>query len=120
MSHPASGVSGNRRPPECFDVSVHRALPPSQHSQHGNNRDRYAKDEITAGFEGASQIRNTRGGERDRSNARQILVMVRDKGVTKCVEHDEAQDWAECRDEKQCGDFQAASGVAPDEEDRRA
>src|SRR5437870_11599338 len=112
MSHPTSGVSCNRRSPECSDVSVHCALPPSQNSQYGNDGNRCAIDEITACFKSVSQTRYTCGSQRDWPDASHILVMVRDKCVTKCIEHDEAQDWAECCDEKQCGDFQAASDVA--------
>jgi len=54
VSHPAGGVSCQRRPPERFDVSIHRALPPSQHRQGRNHGDRRAKDQTTAPFESAS------------------------------------------------------------------
>ena len=41
VSHPASGVSGQRRAPQRFDVSVHRTLSPREYRQH-HHHDQHA------------------------------------------------------------------------------
>ena len=50
VRHPASWISYKRCPPKRFNVTVHRALSPSQHRQHHNNAERRAKDQFTASF----------------------------------------------------------------------
>ena len=97
MSHPAIRVSGNCRPPESFNVSVHRALAPSKQRKHRNNTNRCTEDEMTTFFERGSQSCDTCGSERNWTDAGQVLVMVRDKGVAERIEHDEADNRTERR-----------------------
>src|SRR5438477_12197361 len=100
MSHPATRVSGNRGPPERFNVSVHRALAPGEHGKRRNNTNCRAEDEMTTLFERSSQSCDTGGRKRDWTDAGQVLIMVRHKGVAKCVEHDETDYRAERRYKK--------------------
>src|SRR5207244_13446838 len=119
VRHPASWISYKRCPPKRFNVTVHRALPPSQHRQHHNNAERRAKDQFTASFERASQSGHPCRRQRDRPDAGKILVMVGDKGVAKWEKHDETEDWAECREEKCCCDLDTAPQTAPPKVDHR-
>ena len=100
MSHPAIRVSANSGSPERFDVNVHRALAPGKHSNHRKKTNSCAEDEMTTPFERGRQSCDTGGSQRDWTDTSQVLVMVRYKGVAKCVEHDEADYRAECRYKK--------------------
>src|ERR1700747_2349764 len=100
MSHPATWISGNRGPPERFDVRVHRALAPRKHGKRCKKTNRCAEDEMTTLFERSSQSCDTGGCQRDWTDAGQVLVMVCDKGVAKGIEHDEPEYRAECRYKK--------------------
>ncbi len=56
------------------------------------------------------------GGKGDWAEARQILIVVGDKGVAKGAEHDEAEDGTESGREEDCGDFGASTETATREE----
>jgi hypothetical protein len=56
----------------------------------------------------------------DRTDARQILVVICHKGVTEREQHDESQDRAKSGDEKSSRDFNASSEGSPKEVDGHA
>src|SRR5438128_1563370 len=120
VRHPAIGISGQRRPPERFDVAVHRALPPRQCRQGCNNTHRRTQNQGATPLKRVGQIGHTRRSERNWSDTSQILVMVCDKRVAKCVEHDEAQYWTEGRYEKYRCDLDTPADMAPQKTDCHA
>src|SRR5262249_1466931 len=117
MSHPALRVSCKSNVPEPFDVAIHRSLPPRQCRQHRNCKYCRAPNKDTL-FKRVGQTDYPRRGKGDRPDTRQILVVIRHKGITECEEHDEPKHWTKCRDKECSSDLDAASRIAPQPADR--
>jgi len=72
VSHPAAGFLP-RRPPERFDVSVHRALPPGQHGEDSNDTNPAPKSKRRRTSKGVSRTGNTCASQRIGPITGQIL-----------------------------------------------
>src|SRR5687767_12815000 len=101
VSHPALGVRGDCRRPKRVRVRVYFALLPGQYPKGHQQCARKGRPDYRAPtsqkFPGMGE---TSRSQRQGSDAREVLVMVGDKGVTKGVKHDKAEHGAQ-----RCGEI---------------
>ncbi len=105
VGHPRLRIFGYGCSPKSFKVAIHRALSPGQNAKAHRDGEPAAPRNPLPVSDLFGQCRETGGHDGDRADTSQILVMVRDKGVAKRVEHDESEQGAQRRDEKERGDF---------------
>src|SRR5206468_10488819 len=112
--------SCQRRPPERFNVAVHRALSPCPYCQDRNDAHRCGQNERATPLIRGSQTGHTRRSERNWSDASQILIMISYKRVAKCEKHDKPEHRAQGHNEKCGSDLEATPHIAPQKVEQRA
>src|SRR6266853_121398 len=91
VSHPTTWIFRNSCTPQRFGVAVGGALSPGQHTQETQNREASGDHGPLQGLARPAQCHEAGRGERDRTDAGQVLVMVRYECVAKSVKHDKAE-----------------------------
>src|SRR6266513_1495108 len=118
--HPATWIPLDGRSPECLDVAITQALPPGEYCQRAEDQNTKREKKPWPKPRRFGELHQTSGNQCDRTDAGEILVMVRHERVAKRVEHDESQHRTESREEERRGDLDAPSKVASGKIDRYA
>src|SRR5260370_41627829 len=77
VGHPTIWIFRDSRSPEHFQIVIRRALSPRQHTQETQNREASGDYAPPQGLARPAQSHEAGRGERDRTDAGQVLVMGR-------------------------------------------